>query len=101
MQRRATLSPRSRYNRGMSRKRRLVRVAVCAAVLIAYVGGYFVWPHGQYAAFGDFYRIFPLEGLNRLYVPLGWLECKIRGRTVTLSGPTPGHGIQFDPGALW
>ena len=83
-------------------KRRSVRIATCAVTVAAYVGGYFVLPHsGEIAPFGVCYRSFPLDGVNRLYAPLGWLECKIRGRTVTLSGPSPGRGVEFDPGALW
>ncbi|HET6328255.1 MAG TPA: hypothetical protein VFG04_26475 [Planctomycetaceae bacterium] len=83
-------------------KRRSVRIATCAAILAAYVSGYFALPHyGEIVPFGVCYRRFPVDGLNRPYAPLGWLERKIRGRTVSLGGPTPGDGIEFDPGELW
>jgi hypothetical protein len=84
----------------MSRKRRWIIAYVLMAA--SYVSGYFVLPHYADLSFGVRSRRFPVRGLSKIYTPLGWLECKLSGRTVDLWGPGPGQSVvEFDPGAIW
>jgi hypothetical protein len=86
----------------MKVKHRWIFLVVSALEIALYVGGYFVLPHYADLSFGVRSRRFPVRGLSRIYTPLGWLECKLSGRTVDLWGPGPGQGVvEFDPGAIW
>jgi hypothetical protein len=89
----------------MSRKRRMVLIVIWGATLALYVSGYFMLPdYTASAPFGARYFKFPDHGLNRVYAPMGWLECKFSGRKVVLSGPDAdpwSEDLVFEPGALW
>jgi hypothetical protein len=82
-------------------KRRSVRIAICAVLVAAYVSGYFAL--SKYAIVGSFglhYREFPNRRIRTMYLPMGWLECKIRNQSVCITTPALEY-VDFDPGALW
>jgi hypothetical protein len=82
-------------------KRRSVRIAICAVLIAAYVSGYFALSkYAVVSPFGLHYREFPNRAFRTTYVPMGWLECKIRGRPVCVTTPKLEY-VTFDPGALW
>jgi hypothetical protein len=82
-------------------KRRSVRIAIFAAMLAAYVSGYFAI--SRYARITSpfllHYREFPNKGIRTMYVPLGWLECKIRRQPLCVTTPALEY-VDFDPDGL-
>jgi hypothetical protein len=71
-------------------------------MLAAHVSGYFLL--SNYARIGppfhEHIREFPNKGIRTMYLPMGWLECKIRGQSVSVTTPSLEY-VRFDPGALW
>jgi hypothetical protein len=96
--------------------KRIARIAAVLAILLAiYVSGYFVLskyaevgalestPPPKYTFIGLFrrhYREFPNETIRTMYIPMAWLECKIRGQSVCVTTPKS-EDIDFYPDALW
>lgn len=81
----------------------LRRSALVTLVLSTYVGGYCTLPkYGVIKNFGVpvHYREFPNTSFRDTYIPMAWLECKVRNESVCITTPRLEY-VEFDPGALW